>query len=86
VPLPWKTLKLETVMDQQQTWVRVENCTQSIAEKELQRIFDQWDAGKDGWFLVGVPEWLASCKGPNRARQFSAGDYNSKPDVLWDSP
>jgi hypothetical protein len=59
-----------------------------MREGDLQEVFDDWPASRNGWRIVGAPNWLLKCKGPNRRKRFTAKNatYQFRPDVLWYDP
>jgi hypothetical protein len=62
--------------------------THDLVEADLQRLFDNWGDGRDGW-RVCAPSWLLSCGKPEprqllRCSNFE--DYSAIPDVVWRQP
>jgi hypothetical protein len=75
-------------MAYQPCWTELGNCTSSIKENQLQRIFNDWAGARDGWQLAGVPAWLLKCRGPNRTTTFRTrnySDYPFTPDALFEN-
>src|SRR5579864_770459 len=76
-------------MNEDFCWTPMLSCTSSMCEAELQDVFDQWQTARHGYRILGAPNWLLKCKGPNRQKAFTAksyATYSFTPDVLWGDP